>query len=88
MRLWIRGDWWKLQWEQKVHPDKGTRAVLRKKAELVTEVYRQSPAGQRAWDAHWRLYWQAHQDKAFQSFKALIPGLIPPKRGRKAAPAA
>lgn len=28
-------------------------------------------------------YWTARNDAAFQSFKALIPGLLPPKRGRK-----
>lgn len=29
-------------------------------------------------------YWAAYNDEAFQAFKALIPGLVSPKRGRKA----
>lgn len=29
-------------------------------------------------------YWAAHKDAPFQAFKALIPGLVSPKRGRKA----
>lgn len=27
--------------------------------------------------------WAAYEDSAFQAFKALIPGLVPPNRGRK-----
>ena len=53
-------------------------------AELQAECRRRTPAGLREWETKWSHYFDARDDKAFQAFKALIPGLIPPKRGRKA----
>ena len=59
-------------------------ALVRKSAELQAEFRRQTAIGRCEWDAEGRRYWAAHYDKDFQAFKALIPGLIPAKRGRKA----
>ena len=62
-----------------------TRRGLERKAEaLRAEFHRHTAAGAREWDAVWRRYWQAETDKHFQKFKTLIPGLVKPKRGRKA----
>ena len=59
------------------------RSLERKAEELRADYYRHTTAGAREWEANWRRYWQTVEDKRFQKFKALIPGLIPPKRGRK-----
>ncbi|MFY9476358.1 MAG: hypothetical protein WAQ08_01610 [Aquabacterium sp.] len=60
------------------------RALERKTEELRAEYYRHTAEGSQEWSASWNRYWQARQDKAFQAFKTRIPGLVPPKRGRKA----
>lgn len=61
-----------------------TRRVLGRKAEaLLIEFYEQTPAGQRERNANFDRYWSARQDPAFHAFKMRIPGLVPPKRGRK-----
>jgi len=79
-KLWVQGDYWHLDINV-AGRDRGCwneqHRVDLKRRELAREIYRQSPAGQR--DS--RRYWAAHDDKAFQTFKAQIPGLIPPKRG-------
>lgn len=59
------------------------RALERKTEELRAEYYRHTTEVSREWSANWSRYWKAHEDKAFQAFKSLIPGLVPPKRGRK-----
>jgi len=42
------------------------------------EPHRLTAAGQREWRAHLQ-----RLDPAYQRFKLLVPGLVPPKRGRK-----
>ena len=88
MRLWVEGDWWLLVCTQveREHPVQTEADNVRRELERLT--YLQSPAGQREHSEQWRRYWKARDDKAFQSFKALIPGLNPPRRGRRAAGAA
>lgn len=85
MRSWLEVDNWFLRvsvtgrgyhWR--------TRKGLERKAEaLRAEQHRHTAAGAREWDAAWRRYWQTVEDKRFQAFKNLVPGLVPPKRGRK-----
>lgn len=61
-----------------------TRRRLERKAEaLRAEYHSHTAAGAREWDAAWRRYCQTLEDKRFQAFKSLVPGLVPPKRGRK-----
>lgn len=61
-----------------------TRRMLERKAdELRAEIHRHTAAGSREWSAMWERYWQAREDKRFQAFKLLVPGLVPPRRGRK-----
>lgn len=59
------------------------RKLERMAEELAAEQYRDTAAGSRERDAHWKRYWKACGDEAFQAFKSLIPGLVSPKRGRK-----
>ncbi len=49
-------------------------------AELLRHL---TPQSERAWALEVHRYWTAQQDAAFQAFKAKVPGLVPPKRGRK-----
>jgi hypothetical protein len=85
MRSWYGLDNWLLrvgvtgrdyQW--------GVRRKLERQAEaLRAEYHRHSAEGQREWLSAWHRYRQAVDDDRFQAFKALVPGLVPPKRGRK-----
>lgn len=83
MSIWVNGDCWRLRCEFKDTPDFASRCILQKKLELAKELHHHTPAGQREWETRWAAYWKASKDEAFQAFKALIPGLVPPKRGRK-----
>lgn len=82
--LWTSGDWWNLRCDLLNGPDPATLRLQEKRRELAEELYRQSTAGQREWNAHWMRYCASFDDMAFQAFKAKIPGLTPPKRCRKA----
>ena len=82
--------WWELDnWSVRVrvigrdHAWLARRNLERRADALRAEFHRQTVAGQRERDANWKRYWATVDDKAFQEFKARIPGLIPPKRGRK-----
>lgn len=84
MRLWVNGDWWALRCDLIGGPDTSQRRLIRMRRDVEREAYRQSPAGQRAWDELWRRFRAAERDSAFQVFKARVPGLTPPRRGRRA----
>lgn len=88
MRTWINGDWWALRGDLVDGPDMRQRRILRMQRALERETYLQSPAGQRVLSAEFSRLHAADRDKDFQSFKALIPALTPPCRGRRAAGAA
>lgn len=83
MKLWTSGDWWSLYCCQPLLPDRCNtgpgRHIADMKRALAKELHRQSPAGRREWGR----FMMALNDKDFQAFKSLIPGLIPPKRGRR-----
>lgn len=84
MKLWLAGDYWNLRWGPKVQPDHGTCAIMKKKAELKAEMFRQSYEGQRQRMAHWERYCKARGDKAFQAFKdAIVPQRKKPGRPAK-----
>ena len=51
--------------------------------DLKAEFYRHTAAGSREWERSFKRYYATVTDDKFQAFKAKIPGLIPPKRGRK-----
>lgn len=58
---------------------------LQRRAEQVRADYRRyTDEGAREWNEGWERRNRAANDEAFQAFKARVPGLIPPKRGRKA----
>lgn len=84
MRLWVNGDWWALRCELIGAPSCLEQRVIDARRALEREAFLASPAGQRAWDEQWRRRCAAERDSAFQAFKARVPGLVAPKRGRKA----
>lgn len=87
MKLWTTGDWWVLRCDLLSNllngPDHATQLILEKGRELAEELYRQSTAGQRELYASLARYRATVDDKAFQAFKGLIPGLVPSRRGHK-----
>lgn len=88
MRLWINGDWWSLRCEPISAPHYLEQRVIDARRKLQEEAYQASAAGQRAWREEYRRRCEADRDKAFQAFKTQVPGLIPPRRGRRAGGAA
>ena len=90
MKLWLVGDWWFLRMTLVNQPDHAARCIARKARELHDEIYRHTPAARRLCNANHQKFWDAQGDARYQAFKAMIPGLVPPKRGRrsKASPPA
>lgn len=74
MSAWIRGDWWELRCDLLGAPSYMEQQLLDAKRELARAQYRQSPEGQRAFDAHWARYWPAQKDAAFQ---AMLRRIVP-----------
>lgn len=62
------------------------RALEFKAKELRDMAYARTPQGRAENDAKWKRYYAACDDKQFQAFKALIPGLIPPPRKPRGRP--
>jgi hypothetical protein len=60
-----------------------SRRLARKTEELRAEFHRHTAAGHAEWHERYRRHAAAQADRHFQAFKALVPGLVPPKRGRK-----
>lgn len=85
MRSWLHLDNWcvRVRVTDRDYHWRARRGLERKAAALLAEYHRHTAAGRREWNAEWQRYWQALDDKRFQAFKALVPGLVPPKRGRK-----
>lgn len=85
MSSWLELDNWfvRVDVEGRDHRWCTRRKLERQAEELRKAFHRQTRAGQAEWDAEWRRYWDTRRDEAFQAFKAKVPGLIPPKRGRK-----
>lgn len=73
-------DWWMFRCDPLNVKSVNARIVECKAKELADTIYRCSPQGEAAWFAQWDRYQQSTKDVAFQAFKALIPGLIQPKR--------
>lgn len=82
--LYRDADCWCLRWELKdgVARDReiAIRVVL-----LQKQLFDLSPQGQRDRAVLFNAHWKATCDARFQAFKASIPGLIKPKRGRRRA---
>lgn len=76
-------DWWVLRFKPLKTESFAARIVKRKAKELADTIYIHSAKGQAERSKHWACYWEAERDEKFQAFKALIPGIIRPKRGRK-----
>lgn len=76
-------DWWMVRFEPLKTESFETRIVKRKEKELADTIYNHSSKGQAERSKHWACYWEAERDEKFQAFKAAIPGITRPKRGRK-----
>lgn len=85
MRSWLELDNWciRVSVTGRDHAWRRRRALDRKAEELRVEFYHLTDRGSRERAAEWRRYCEAGRDKTFQAFKSRIPGLMPPKRGRK-----
>ncbi|WP_332855146.1 hypothetical protein [Duganella sp. S19_KUP01_CR8] len=82
-------DWWSLRWVLLGGPDLHQKRIATMAQDLAAEIYRWSDKGRDEWNRMYNRSWGAKTDEKFQAFKALIPGLVPPKRGRaskKSAP--
>ena len=82
--LYRDADCWCLRWELK---DGATRhrAIAIKTALLQKQLFDLSPQGYRDRVALLNAHWEATRDARFQAFKAGIPGLVSPRRGRPRA---
>lgn len=85
MRSWLGLDHWFVRvgikgrdylWRQR-------RELERRADELKEDAYRLTAAGQAKCNADWRRYWSANEDEAYQAFRAKVPALNPPKKGRR-----
>lgn len=76
-------DWWRLRWKLTNAPSPEECNIMRKTKALNDEIYLQSAQGRAEWNKNWNRYREAIKDEKFQAFKALIPGLVRPKRGRR-----
>ncbi|MBA3756314.1 MAG: hypothetical protein H0X02_08855 [Nitrosomonas sp.] len=76
-------DWFCFRWERTIAPSHAQKQVNNKIQEIKDIAYLHSAKGAAERQAMWDSFWKAERDKEFQDFKALIPGLIPIKRGRK-----
>lgn len=70
--VWGGGDWWRLRCELINGPSLDSTTILDKQRELDKARYAQSPAGQSEWKSQRQKYWKAHDDSAFQDFKAKV----------------
>jgi hypothetical protein len=80
-KLFIDVDWWAVR-KQLIDENQVDRVLMRKKRELAEYLYRNSAKGRAESNKSFNSYAAACSDKKFQAFKALIPGLVTPKRGR------
>jgi len=56
------------------------------KQKLAKMLYERTPEGRAEWTRKFEAYWAAKCDEKFQSFKALVPGLVPTsRRGRRSS---
>lgn len=85
MRSWLELDNWFIRVEVtgRDYHWRTRQSLKRQAEELAAAYHRHTAAGSAEWNANWKRYWATVEDKAFQAFKAKIPGLIPQKRGRK-----
>jgi hypothetical protein len=75
-------DWWVLRWSKTKQLNIAQEMIEIKAKDLANQIYRFSKKGQDEQGRLWNRYYEAIQDKKFQTFKTLIPGLVSKKRGR------
>ncbi|MDB5774777.1 MAG: hypothetical protein JWP38_910 [Herbaspirillum sp.] len=75
-------DYWHLRCAPVVMPDSAQSCIANKAKDLADAIYWQSPKGRAEWYLECDRCRKALKDEKYQAFKALIPGLAAPKRGR------
>lgn len=84
-KLFLEVDWWGLFIGPRLNHKSYAEQAIREKAKaLAVEIYRRSDEGMREWAEMHRRLCESHKDAAFHAFKARIPGLVLPRRCRKA----
>jgi hypothetical protein len=83
-KIFAECDWWYLYWRKIDDISWEDRAIARKTKELKATAYWYSERGRRERCAQFERFYAARDDQRFQAFKARIPGLVRPRRGRKA----
>lgn len=85
MRSWLELDNWFVRVTVKGHDYqwRQRRELERRAQELKEDAYKLTLAGHLKQEAEWNRYWATQKDKAYQAFRATVPALNPPKRGRK-----
>ena len=81
-KLFIDVDWWCLR-QQVIGESFVDIELKRKKKELAEYVYHHSARGIADSNRRYNVYAAACADEKFQAFKALLPGLVQPKRERR-----
>jgi hypothetical protein len=85
MRSWLELDNWSLR----VKPEglsywqTNLLQLKRQEREIQQRRWFLYGEGKVEWERRFDRFLAAERDKRFQAFKALVPGLVPPKRGRK-----
>ncbi len=75
--------WWHLRFDPQTTESHVVREVKRRTKEIDDYVYKNSDAGLAALRLHHKRYEESLRDEKFWAFKALVPGLIKPKRTRQ-----
>ncbi len=82
--LYRDADCWCLRWELKDGAARD-RGIAIKVELLQKQIFELTPQGQRDRAGLFNAHWKATCDARFQAFKASIPGLVRPERGRQRA---
>lgn len=81
-KAFVEVDWFCLRQELTQRVSVTEWNVARKAKELKNLIYIHSQQGMAEGAERWNRYWASVNDAKFQAFKATIPGLVAPKRGR------
>lgn len=84
-RDFIDSDNWRLTMSRVNAPSVQDCQLRMKVKEIRRLVYEQTREGEAARRKLWARYGEAERDVAFQAFKSLIPGLVPPPRKPRGA---
>lgn len=82
-KLFVDVDWWMVRIDPIKAKPSDVRYIEIRQKELADIIYRNSAEGRAENDRQCDRYWRSKRDAKFQTFKAMIPGLVAPGRDRK-----